>query len=122
MSKQLLHLVFGGELTDLKAHEFRDVNKLHFVGIYPNYKEAQSAWRGAAQASVDNAMMRYFVVHLHRLMEPGEHAHDTVRQLKPLKVPPPSKTKTVRKAAIPPAIKKKAASGAKNRASIKRRS
>jgi len=68
--KQLLHLVFGGELTSPDQIEFKDLSKLHYVGMYPNYKSALEAWRGAAQASVDNARMRYFVVHLHRLMEP----------------------------------------------------
>ena len=67
---QLLHLVFGGELAKLDSHEFRDLSKLDVVGIYPNYAEAEKAWRGAAQRTVDNAQMRYFVVHLHRLMEP----------------------------------------------------
>lgn len=67
---QLLHLVFGGELTDLEGHEFRDLSKLDIVGIYPNYATAQAAWRAKAQATVDNAQMRYFVVHLHRLLEP----------------------------------------------------
>ena len=70
MSKQLLHLVFGGELADLKGTEFRDLSKVHIVGIYPNYKSAHEAWRAAAQATVDNAHMRYFVVHLHRLLDP----------------------------------------------------
>lgn len=70
MSKQLLHLVFGGELVDLKGTEFRDLSKVHVVGIYPNYKAAHEAWRAAAQATVDNAHMRYFVVHLHRLLDP----------------------------------------------------
>jgi len=70
MSKQLLHLVFGGELADLKGTEFRDLSKVHIVGIYPNYKAAHDAWRAAAQATVDNAHMRYFVVHLHRLLDP----------------------------------------------------
>lgn len=67
---QLLHLVFGGELTDLEGHEFRDLSKLDIVGIYPNYASAQAAWKAKAQATVDNAQMRYFVVHLHRLLEP----------------------------------------------------
>jgi hypothetical protein len=75
MDKQLLHLVFGGELTSLKGHEFRDLTKLHYVGIYPNFREAQTAWRAAAQATVDNAHMRYFVVHLHRLLD-GDEDHD----------------------------------------------
>jgi len=68
--KQLLHLVFGGELTSPSKTEFKDLSKLHIVGIYPNYKAALGAWRTAAQATVDNAHMRYFVVHLHRLLEP----------------------------------------------------
>ena len=69
-SKQLLHLVFGGELKDVQTLTFKDISKLHIVGIYPNYRDAVTAWRAAAQASVDNAQMRYFVVHIHRLMEP----------------------------------------------------
>ncbi len=70
MAKQLLHLVFGGELVDPSGTEFVDTSKLDLVGIYPNYAEAQRAWRGAAQASVDDAHRRYFVVHLHRLLDP----------------------------------------------------
>ena len=70
--KQLLHLVFGGELTSLDGVEFRDLKDLDIVGIYPNYAEAHAAWRAAAQRSVDNAMMRYFVVHIHKLLEPEE--------------------------------------------------
>ncbi|HEX3808461.1 MAG TPA: DUF4170 domain-containing protein [Rhizomicrobium sp.] len=70
--KQLLHLVFGGEVTAPASTEFRDLSKLDIVGIYPNYATALGAWRGAAQASVDNAHMRYFVVHIHKLMEPSE--------------------------------------------------
>jgi hypothetical protein len=69
-STQLLHLVFGGELTSLDGVEFRDLSKIDVVGIYPNYAEAERAWRGAAQRTVDNAQMRYFVVHLHRLLDP----------------------------------------------------
>lgn len=72
MAKQLLHLVFGGELTSLNSVEFRDLSKVHFVGLYPNYAKALAAWRGAAQSTVDNAHMRYFVVHLHRLLQPDE--------------------------------------------------
>jgi hypothetical protein len=68
--KQLLHLVFGGELTSPNRAEFKDLSKVHVVGIYPNYKSALAAWRTAAQATVDNAHMRYFVVHLHRLLDP----------------------------------------------------
>lgn len=69
---QLLHLVFGGELETPHATEFSDLSKLDIVGIYPNYKEAYDAWKAKAHASVDNAHMRYFVVHIHRLMEPDE--------------------------------------------------
>lgn len=68
--KQLLHLVFGGELSALDKTEFRDLGALDIVGIYPNYSEAAKAWKAAAQRTVDNAHMRYFVVHLHRLLEP----------------------------------------------------
>lgn len=68
--KQLLHLVFGGELTSLKEIEFGDLAKLDIVGIFPNYAEAHKAWKGAAQRSVDNAHMRYFIVHMHRLLDP----------------------------------------------------
>jgi hypothetical protein len=68
--KQLLHLVFGGELVSTDAIEFKDLNKLDIVGIYPNFAEARRAWAAKAQGTVDNAQMRYFVVHIHRLMEP----------------------------------------------------
>lgn len=71
-SKQLLHLVFGGELKSLDGVEFKDVDKLHVVGIYPNYKQAYDAWKDAAQKSVDNAMIRYFIVHMHRLLDPRD--------------------------------------------------
>lgn len=72
--KQLLHLVFGGELTSLDGVEFKDLSKVDIVGVYPNYATAHAAWKGKAQATVDNAHMRYFVVHLHRLLDPE---HDT---------------------------------------------
>jgi len=68
--KQLLHLVFGGELSSLETTEFKDLDKLEFVGIYPNYATAYAAWRAKAQQSVDNAQVRYFIVHLHRLLDP----------------------------------------------------
>ena len=68
--KQLLHLVFGGELKSLSGNEFRNLDELDIVGIFPDYAAAQTAWKAKAQASVDNAHMRYFVVHLHRLLEP----------------------------------------------------
>lgn len=74
MSDQLLHLVFGGELIDLDDVTFEDVKELDVIGIFPNYTEAYNAWKGAAQSSVDNARMRYFIVHLHRLMEPRKEA------------------------------------------------
>jgi hypothetical protein len=72
--RQLLHLVFGGELLDLDGIEFRDLSALDVVGIYPNYAEAYVAWKAAAQKSVDNAAMRYFIVHMHRLLEPTAQA------------------------------------------------
>jgi Domain of unknown function (DUF4170) len=68
--KQLLHLVFGGELTALDEIEFKDLDKLDMVGIYPNYATAYAAWKAKAQQTVDNAEMRYFIVHLHRLLQP----------------------------------------------------
>ena len=68
--KQLLHLVFGGELASLKSLEFRDLEGLDIVGIFPDYKSAEIAWKAKAQATVDNAHMRYFIVHLHRLLDP----------------------------------------------------
>jgi Domain of unknown function (DUF4170) len=67
---QLLHLVFGGELTDLNGIEFRDLDKLDIVGVYPNYATAYVAWKAKAQQTVDNAHMRYFIVHMHRLLDP----------------------------------------------------
>jgi hypothetical protein len=68
--RQLLHLVFGGELTALDRIEFGDLRALDIVGIYPNYAQAYDAWRDAAQRTVDDAHMRYFIVHLHRLLDP----------------------------------------------------
>jgi hypothetical protein len=69
-TKQLLHLVFGGELTSLKGVDFRNLEDLDIVGIFPDYKSAEIAWKAKAQATVDNAHMRYFIVHLHRLLDP----------------------------------------------------
>jgi len=69
-SPQLLHLVFGGELRSLGGTEFRDPAALDIVGIFPSYAAARDAWKAKAQATVDNAHMRYYVVHLHRLLEP----------------------------------------------------
>ena len=68
--EQLLHLVFGGELTKLGGTEFKDLNKLDVVGIYPNYATAHAAWKAKAQQTVDNAHMCYFIVHMHRLLDP----------------------------------------------------
>ena len=67
---QLLHLVFGGELADLDGAVFRDPAALDIVGIFPNYAAAERAWRAKAQSTVDNATMRYFIVHLHRFLDP----------------------------------------------------
>ena len=69
--KQLLHLVFGGELTELGSTEFKDLSNLDLVGMYPNYAAAYTAWKAKAQQTVDNAHMRYFIVHLHRLLDPA---------------------------------------------------
>jgi hypothetical protein len=68
--KQLLHLVLGGELENLDGVEFKDLSKVDIVGVYPNYATAYAAWRAKAQQTVDNAQMRYFIVHLHRLLDP----------------------------------------------------
>src|SRR6476619_75133 len=65
--KQLLHMVFGGELQSLDSVEFKDLEKLDIVGVFPNYAAAYAAWKGRAQRTVDNALMRYFIVHMHRL-------------------------------------------------------
>lgn len=74
--KQLLHLVFGGELTDLEGVEFSNLDELDIVGIFPNYAAAYDAWKAAAQRSVDNAHMRYFIVHMHRLLDPETNKED----------------------------------------------
>lgn len=68
--KQLLHLVFGGELTSLDGVEFSDLSKVDVVGVFPDYASAYAAWKEKAQATVDQAQVRYFIVHLHRLLEP----------------------------------------------------
>jgi len=73
-TKQLLHLVFGGELKSLYELEFANLNDLDIVGMYPNYAEAYKAWKAVAQRTVDNAQMRYFIVHLHRLLDPAATA------------------------------------------------
>ncbi|UHS55753.1 DUF4170 domain-containing protein [Agrobacterium vaccinii] len=68
--KQLLHLVFGGELENLQEVQFRDLKALDIVGIFPDYATALTAWKSKAQQTVDNAHMRYFIVHMHRLLDP----------------------------------------------------
>ena len=70
MTKQLLHLVMGGRVVDPQGVEFQDLNDIHIVGIYPNYAAAEDAWRAHAQRTVDDAEMKYVIVHLHRLLEP----------------------------------------------------
>lgn len=71
--KQLLHLVIGGELEDIKDITFKDLNAVDIVGVYPNYAAAYAVWKQKAQMTVDNAEMRYFIVHLHKLLEPENH-------------------------------------------------
>ncbi|MSP51929.1 MAG: DUF4170 domain-containing protein [Alphaproteobacteria bacterium] len=70
MAKQLLHLVFGGRVKDPKGVEFLDLNALDIVGFYPNFKTAYAAWRAKAQSTIDDAQMKYVVVHMHRMLEP----------------------------------------------------
>jgi hypothetical protein len=69
-NEQLLHLVFGGELKHGSTTEFADPSKLQIIGIYPSYVEALKAWQSIARATIDDASLRYFIVHLHRLMHP----------------------------------------------------
>tara|TARA_R110001599_G_scaffold2035_3_gene10891 strand:- start:3235 stop:3489 length:255 start_codon:yes stop_codon:yes gene_type:complete len=75
--KQLLHIVFGGELKDVQEVEFEDLSKMDFVGAFASYKEAYDAWKAAAHRTVDSAETRYFILHAHRLLDPetGEHHH-----------------------------------------------
>ena len=77
--KQLLHLVIGGELKSLEgAAEFKDLRTVDLVGAFPNYSQALAAWRGKAQQTVDNALMRYFIIHAHKLLDPEsdqDHEH-----------------------------------------------
>jgi myo-inositol-1(or 4)-monophosphatase len=68
--KQLLHIVIGGELKDIGGAEFADLDKVDFIGAFANYRSAYDAWKAAAQRTVDNARMRYFILHAHRLMDP----------------------------------------------------
>lgn len=71
MSK--LHLVMGGRVKDPRTLEFADLNAIEFVGVFPNYASAEKAWRAAAQRTVDDAEMKYVIVHLHRLLDPSEN-------------------------------------------------
>jgi hypothetical protein len=71
---QRLHLVFGGELVSPAGTEFRNVADIHLVGMYPDYASAYTAWKAEAQRTVDNAHVRYFIAHLHRLLDEGEPA------------------------------------------------
>jgi hypothetical protein len=73
-AQQLLHLVLGGELADLEHNTFKDLSQVEIVGLFPNYATAHTAWRAKAQQTVDNAQMRYFIVHLHRLLDPDQDA------------------------------------------------
>ncbi|MCY1557803.1 hypothetical protein D9M68_946830 [compost metagenome] len=72
-TRQLLHLVIGGELSSLEGVTFADLDKVDIVGLYPNYASAYAVWKQKAQMTVDSAQTRYFIVHLHRLLEPETH-------------------------------------------------
>ncbi|SLN69355.1 hypothetical protein PSA7680_03650 [Pseudoruegeria aquimaris] len=74
---QRLHLVFGGELVDPSKSVFKDVNDIHIVGMFPNYESAYNAWKAEAQRTVDNAHMRYFIAHIHRLRDEERAASAT---------------------------------------------
>ena len=71
-TEQLVHLVVGGELDDVQGVTFKDLSKLDVVGFFPNYADAERAWIGKARETIDNAQMRYFIVHLHKLLDPSE--------------------------------------------------
>ena len=74
--KQLLHLVIGGELKSLEGPpEFSDLAKVDLVGASPTYRDAEKAWRARAQQTVDNALMRYFIIHAHKLLDPDSDDH-----------------------------------------------
>jgi len=74
--QQLLHIVIGGELERVGVNKFRDLTRVDFVGAYPNYAAAYAAWKSKAQATVDNALMRYFIIHAHRLLDPDADGHE----------------------------------------------
>lgn len=71
-AKQLLHLVIGGEMSALEGVEFKNLDEVDIVGVYPNYASAYAVWKQKAQMTVDNAEMRYFIVHLHKLLDPAQ--------------------------------------------------
>jgi hypothetical protein len=73
-AKQLLHLVIGGEMTALEGFEFKNLDEVDIVGVYPNYASAYAVWKQKAQMTVDNAEMRYFIVHMHKLLDPTKPA------------------------------------------------
>ncbi len=75
MAEQLLHLVFGGRLKDTQERIFHDTKDLDIVGMYPNYAEAYRVWRGKAQSTIDDAEIRYFIVHVHKLLDPEDDHH-----------------------------------------------
>ncbi len=77
-AKQLLHLVIGGELKDVTGVEFEDLSQIDFVGAFPNYQAAYDAWKAAAQRTVDNAEMRYFILHAHKLLDPETGSQHSV--------------------------------------------
>ena len=79
--QQLLHLVIGGELVSLEKNEFKDLDKVEIVGVFPNYATAYAAWKAKAQQTVDNAQMRYFIVHLHRLLDPAQDTKQDTKQV-----------------------------------------
>ena len=82
MTQQLLHMVFGGELTDISSLELKDPGSADMVGLFPNYAEAYDAWKAASQSHVDNAHMRYFIVHLHKLIDPSDSPDKNMTQQK----------------------------------------
>ena len=75
--QQLLHIVIGGELSDVTEVHFENLDAIDFVGAFPNYSAAYDAWKNAAHRTVDNAEMRYFILHAHKLLDPetGTHHH-----------------------------------------------
>ena len=74
---QRLHLVFGGELIDPSKNAFADVDKIDIVGMFPDYASAYDAWKSAAQRTVDDAHVRYYIAHIHRLRDEEQPASPT---------------------------------------------